>query len=92
MNYDDWFHYYSPVKNNFDPNASFDGYLFETYGEELSYVKAQVNGAIWTIIQGDDEKLYLTPGYHLVNRLGYFVCNVSFKFPEEEYDKHEIKL
>ncbi len=43
-------------KKPFDNNASFDGCMFETYGEELDYVFeiSKINRAI-TIIEGDEE-------------------------------------
>ena len=30
---------YKPVKNHIDNNASYDGFMFETYGAELEIVK-----------------------------------------------------
>ena len=47
---------FTPVKNHIDTNASFDGCLFETYGEEIDYIteKAQSNiNQIWTILETD---------------------------------------
>ena len=46
---------YTPVKNHLDDNASFDGCLFETYGEEIDYVleMAKENRVV-TIIEGED--------------------------------------
>jgi len=39
---------------------------------------------VWTIVEGDNNRLYLTPGYHYVNRLGYAVCEVPFPDIEDE--------
>jgi hypothetical protein len=43
-------------KNHFDSNASFDGCMFETYGDELSYVfeMSKLNRVV-TIIEGDED-------------------------------------
>jgi hypothetical protein len=32
---------FEPVLNPVDPSAGFDGWLFETFGEDLAYVPAQ---------------------------------------------------
>lgn len=64
---------YKPIKNHLDDNASFNGLMFETYGEELEYVKAQPNNKIWTYCD-DGENGWLSTGFHLVNRLGYVIC------------------
>lgn len=64
---------YKPIKNFLDSNASLDGTMFETYGEELDFVRKQPANTIWTYCD-DGENGWLTSGYHLVNRLGYVVC------------------
>lgn len=35
---------------------------------------------IWTVVDGDNGKLYLTPGYRIVNRLHYHICKNPHKF------------
>lgn len=43
-------------KNHFDKNASFDGCMFETYGEELDYVfEMSKTSRVLTIIEGDED-------------------------------------
>ena len=78
----EWFDTYKPLPNHIDPNASFNdgdnGYMFETYGEELDFVKAQEPNRIWTYFDGDDGGTYICDGYHLVNRIGYFVTTVPY--------------
>ena len=71
---------FKPQQNHLDDNASFDGCAYETYGEELEYVRkiAQENPKrVWTIIEVDGI-MYYTTGYHLVNRYMYLVCEVEF--------------
>ena len=79
---DEWFNTYKPIPNHLDENASFNdgenGYMFETYGEELEFVKAQDNNRIWTYSDGDDGGTYISDGYHVVNRIGYFVTTVPY--------------
>ena len=70
---------FRPLANQLNSHASFDwgagyGTLFETYGEELDYVRSQDPAKIWTLQSGDGD--FITSGYHLVNRVGYFVTEV----------------
>ena len=62
-----------PTKNPVRKGAPFDGTMFETFGDELAFVRDQPADRIWSLVQGDDGDLYVVSGYHLVNRLGYFV-------------------
>jgi hypothetical protein len=59
--------------NNYDENASFDGLMFETYGDEVEYVKSKPQDRIWMYGQGDDGGLYIWSGWGFVNRIGYFI-------------------
>lgn len=61
-------------------------YLFETYGDDLKIVKNTNNNLVWTIIDGLKGKLYLTAGYHIVNRIGYLITKKPFKKEEETRD------
>jgi len=72
---------YKPIANHLNPNASYDwgdgnGTLFETYGEELTFVQSQEPVRIWTLLSGDDGD-YVVSGCHFVNRLGYFITEVA---------------
>jgi hypothetical protein len=64
--------------NNYDENASFDGLMFETYGDEVEYVKSKPHNRIWTYGDGDDGGLYIWSGWSFVNRIGYFISEVPF--------------
>ena len=61
------------MPNPYDEYASFDGLMFETYGDEVEFVKSYNPAKIWTYGDGDDGNGYLWSGWHFVNRLGYFV-------------------
>lgn len=74
--YDLWFDTFEPQKNHLDENASYDGYMFETFGKELEYVLSvsrETPNRVWTLVDADNGKLYICSGYHLVNRMGYFI-------------------
>lgn len=80
MTYEDWVRTYKPVQNHICPNASYDGTMFETYGEEHHWVTAQEDQHIWTLIDEDGE-MFILEGYHWVNRLGYFITEVPYDQP-----------
>ncbi|MDP2692733.1 MAG: hypothetical protein Q8O88_03795 [bacterium] len=97
---DDFFSVYKPLINhivraNTDHNianeeiASYNGSLYETYGEELAHIVALANNQktrnrVWTLVDGDDDKQYIIAGYHLVNRQGYFITQKSWVVGTEE--------
>lgn len=88
---------FRPIVNPIDPNASFDfgygGCMFETFGEEFEYVRAQNPACVWTLID-EDGALFVGSGLRFVNRLGYFISQtpiqtdevLSFCFGEDEPD------
>lgn len=74
---------YPLIANHMDPNASWafgggPGCLFETFGEELEFVRSQDSRTIWTLVDGDDGNQYILSGYLLVNRIGHLISTVSF--------------
>jgi hypothetical protein len=75
---EEWFNTYKPIKNNLVESSSFDGHMFETYGEEVEFVKAQDEKRIWMLGDGDDGGMYIWSGWGFVNRIGYFVTEVPF--------------
>jgi hypothetical protein len=72
---------YPLVQNHLTPNASWAfgdgrGCLFETYGEELAFVRQQDLLTLWTLVDGDDGDMYVISGLHFVNRVGYLISTV----------------
>lgn len=81
MEYEEWVATYKPIYNHIDSNASFgdetgQGYMFETYGDEVAFVKEQPESNIWMYGDGDDGGSYIWAGWGFVNRLGYFITEV----------------
>ena len=76
MTEEEWFNTYKPIKNNLVESSSFDDHMFETYGEEVEFVKAQDENRIWMLGDGDDGGMYIWSGWGFVNRIGYFVTEV----------------
>lgn len=90
LDFDSWMTMYRPISNHLDRNSACDGKMFETYGGELDYVYAVSRerfGAkqVWTIVEADNGKLYVTNGFHVVNRFGYFVCEIPYEGAEVEF-------
>ena len=80
---EEWEATYKPIPNNIDPNASFQnedgiGIMFETYGDEVEFVKKAHPNHIWMYGSGDDGGTYIWNGWGFVNRLGYFITEVPF--------------
>lgn len=85
------------VLNTLDNNASFGGFMHETYGDELIIVQqmAKENRVI-TIIEGDEDvenefgeptlNMFYVSGMHLVNRIGYLITK------EPITEEFEVKL
>jgi hypothetical protein len=62
--------------------------MFETYGEEYEFVKAQDPNRIWTYIDGDNGGTYIIDGKAIINRIGYFVTTV----PYNESKDYQIQI
>lgn len=89
---------YELIENHIDDNASFNGCMFETYGDELLFVKEMVKqNRVITIIESDCEEcdefeedapmcLYYVSGYHFVNRLGFLITK------EPITEEFEVKI
>lgn len=75
LTYDEWFDKYHPIINEI---AGDEQYQFETYGDELQYVLQQDDRHIWTEMDGDNG-VYIVSGYHLVNRIQYYITTKPWK-------------
>ena len=73
MTYEEWEAKYKPIPNHITGECC----SFETYGDELDFVMSQKPEHIWTEIDGDNG-VYIVDGYHYVNRIQYFVCEVPW--------------
>jgi hypothetical protein len=75
---------FRPIKNHLikDPDQK----MFETYGVESEFVISQIlNRTVWTWADGDYCS-FISSGYHYINRIGYYVCEV----PYDEDTEYEI--
>lgn len=53
---DEFYEKYKPIKNHIDDNASWDGCLYETFGDEVQYCfeLSKKENRVWTIIECDN--------------------------------------
>lgn len=82
MDIEQWEETYMPKPNHLVPNSSWQdengvGIMYETYGDELSFIRTQDERFVWTYVDGDDGT-YVISGYHIANRIGYFVTRYSW--------------
>ena len=76
------------IPNNYDEYSSLDGLMYETYGDEVEFVKSQPENRIWMFGDGDDGGTYIWSGWGFVNRIGYLVSQI----PVPENTKIQIQM
>jgi hypothetical protein len=94
MTYEMWEEIYKPKDNHLVKNEGQKH--FETYGIELGYVLATADiepDRVWTLVDGD-EGTYIINGYHLVNRISYFITEVPYlgdgiEIPDQNYGEED---
>ena len=89
--YDDWVDQYQPTENPFNKDAGYEGGMFETYGEENEFVLDKLNrNTVWTLITGDNEESWIIPGYHIVNRMGFFITAKPWESTNIQVNDNEM--
>lgn len=90
MTNDQWIEQFRPLPNHLNQDYGFDFgngcCLFETFGEDIAYIYSLRDAGslcIWTVIDHEGE-VYITEGYHFVNRIGHIVTEKPY-IPGEIY-------
>ena len=77
MDYFEFAETYKPIKNHLaNEERPYDNEMFETFDEEIKFVCEKANEnplKVATIIEGESGKFWIMQGFHLVNRIGYFI-------------------
>lgn len=78
---DEWIDVYKPQNNHINNNREFNGWMYETYGEEAEYIKSMIDSkCVWSIDEGEKngrEILYYRPLMKWDDQyLGFFVTDV----------------
>lgn len=61
--------------------------LYETYGDDLSYIHSLPVSRVWTLVDGDENTVIIN-GMGFVNRIGYYVS----KKPHNQDDLIVVEL
>jgi len=64
---------FEPYTNTMSDDRGYNNTMYETFSPEIDHVKAQNPEYIWTLIDGENNNSWIIPGFHFVNRLGYFI-------------------
>jgi hypothetical protein len=75
---------YTFVSNPHDPMAGLGGCLFGWHGAEWKQVSEAPRDQVWTLIDNDD-LWWISPGVHIVNRLGYLLTREARPGVECDY-------
>lgn len=81
-----FFDKFKPMKNEIGTHEGFGGYMFETSGEEMEYVRkiySENPDRVWTL----HDNFIIGNGLHYVNRLGYLITEI----PCESDTDYEIR-
>jgi hypothetical protein len=75
--FSEWLGAYQLRENHLNPNAKFNGLLFEHQGEEWDYIRWQPVQHQWTLVRDEDGRLIIRNGLAVKGRLGYFLGKVQ---------------
>ena len=59
--------------------------IYEPYITTVLEVSKTNPQTVWTVVNGDDNNEYIIAGYHLLERIHYFISNEEWKDPHESY-------
>lgn len=60
-----------------------DGEIFwEDFKEAFDYINEHKNVHCYTSVEGDNDTVWIIPGYRYVNRLGYMITKKEIDIPE----------
>jgi hypothetical protein len=77
MTWSEWEAKYKPIANHLVKSP--DQLMFETYGEEVEFVKTKIDtNQVWTYVDGDMSSLIMA-GFGIVNRIGYYVTEIPWE-------------
>jgi hypothetical protein len=85
---------YKPILNKYQSSAECPVYMFDTSDKEFKLLKrladkfAKTEGGkngyhVWTMVDGERDKVIILNGWHLVNRLGYLITEERWQEGEE---------
>ncbi len=75
---DAFYEYFKPYRHHDSCYDIWGGLGLETFGKDLDTVKKIDASHLWTVVEGGSgNDMWITPGYHFVNRICYLVTEKS---------------
>ena len=80
----EWLEKFKPIANHLDENASWQdetgiGIMYETYGEELAFVKSMTqHDKVWVMYDTANGGVEISNGIYLGQPIGYFVTQEPY--------------
>lgn len=88
--YEEWVEKYKPILNEIEESSTYDGYAFDTHGEENDFVISQDVSKIWTMKETADFNVIMS-GYHWIDRQFYFVTEIPVAEEDKNREFHVIE-
>lgn len=92
ITYEKFVETYKPIKNHIIQDAPYNGCMFETYGNQLKYIKesGHTDKHVWTLLECNNEEFWIVPGYYIINRLGYFITEIPWESKNMQVNDNEM--
>lgn len=89
---EEFFEKYKPIQNPYTKGSGWNNTMFETYGKEIDYVTSSnfSDRQIWTLVDCVNEECYIIPGFHFVDRNGYFITEIPWENENIEVNCNEM--
>lgn len=83
---DAFYKYFKPYRHPDACHNIWGGLGLETFGKDLDTVRKLDGSYLWTVLEGGSSNdQWITPGYHLVNRICYLVTKKSHQGIDVEF-------
>ena len=73
---DAFYAYFKPYRHPEAQHSIWGGYGLENYGKDFEVVRRLSPDFVWTVVDGENDEQWITPGIHYVNRICYLVSEV----------------
>ena len=92
IEFEEWLLKYKPRKNRVTKNSLYNGHMFETCGKDIEFLRDSriPREYLWTLIDCENEEQYIVPGWHLVDRAGYFMTKIPWKDENIQVNMNEM--
>ena len=85
-NYDDsYFYDRKPLVDKNNDVIDFHPSWTLTEAQKEIYIKARAEKRFWTVVTGDDGRLYLLTGFHFINVFAQFITEIP-------WDKEDLEI